>query len=104
NEIGLILTDVQMPEMDGFEFVELIKANPRTRDINVIFVTAISRDNNNVVRGLSTGGVDYLFKPLNSEITRAKVDIFEQLYLNKKQLEDKNKSLFELNEQKNKLL
>src|SRR5688572_4407162 len=56
SDIGLILTDVQMPEMDGFEFVEIIKSNPKTKDINVIFVTAISKETNNVVKGLSGGG------------------------------------------------
>jgi signal transduction histidine kinase len=104
NDIGLIITDVQMPEIDGFEFVKLIKSNSRTKDIYVIFVTAISRDNQNVVKGLSEGGVDYLFKPLEAEITRAKVNIFEQLYLNRKELEEKNRILNEINEQKNRLL
>src|ERR1700761_4847634 len=63
NNISIALVDVQMPEMDGFEFVEMLKSNPRTKDILVIFVTAMSKETKHVVRGLSTGAVDYLYKP-----------------------------------------
>jgi PAS domain S-box-containing protein len=79
NQISIALVDVQMPEMNGFEFVEMLKSNSRTRDILVIFVTAISKETKYAVRGLGTGAVDYLYKPLDPYITSAKVDSFIQL-------------------------
>jgi PAS domain S-box-containing protein len=79
NNIAIALVDVQMPEMDGFEFVEMLKSNPRTKDILVIFVTAISKESKYAVKGLGTGAIDYLFKPLDPYITSAKVDSFIQL-------------------------
>lgn len=78
--IGLIMLDVQMPEMDGFEVAELLKRNSKTRNISIIFVTAIGRDEGNVLRGYEYGAVDFLHKPLNVNVTRAKVNVFEQLY------------------------
>jgi PleD family two-component response regulator len=79
NHISIALVDVQMPEMDGFELVEMLKSNPRTRDILVIFVTAISKESKYAVKGFGAGAVDYLYKPLDPYITSAKVDSFIQL-------------------------
>jgi PAS domain S-box-containing protein len=79
NQIAIALVDVQMPEMDGFEFVEMLKSNPRTKDILVLFVTAISKDTKYAVKGYSSGAIDYLFKPLDPFVTSAKVDSFIQL-------------------------
>ena len=79
NNIAIALVDVQMPEMDGFEFVEMLKSNPRTKDILIIFVTAISKETKYAVKGLGAGAVDYLYKPLDPYITSAKVDSFIQL-------------------------
>jgi PAS domain S-box-containing protein len=78
-QIAIALVDVQMPEMDGFELVEMLKSNPRTKDIMVIFVTAISKETKYAVKGLGTGAVDYLYKPLDPYITSAKVDSFVRL-------------------------
>lgn len=80
-DIGLIMLDVQMPDMDGFEVARLLKANPKTRDISIIFVTAINKDEYHVLKGFEKGAVDYLSKPLDINMTRAKVDVFERLYL-----------------------
>jgi signal transduction histidine kinase len=80
DDIGLIMLDVQMPDMDGFEVAKLLKANPKTRDISIIFVTAINRDEYYVLKGFEKGAVDYLSKPLDINVTRAKVDVFERLY------------------------
>jgi PleD family two-component response regulator len=77
--IAIALVDVQMPEMDGFELVEMLKSNPRTKDIMVIFVTAISKETKYAVKGLGAGAVDYLYKPLDPYVTSAKVDSFVQL-------------------------
>jgi signal transduction histidine kinase len=85
-DIGLIMLDVQMPDMDGFEVARLLKANPKTKDISIIFVTAINKDESYVLRGFEKGGVDYLSKPLDINVTRAKVDVFERLYFYQREL------------------
>jgi response regulator RpfG family c-di-GMP phosphodiesterase len=92
NQISIALVDVQMPEMDGFELVEMLKSNPRTRDILVLFVTAISKETKYAVKGLGAGAVDYLFKPLDPYVTSAKVDSFIQLARNQVELKKKTKS------------
>lgn len=93
NPISIALVDVQMPEMDGFEFVEMLKSNPRTRDILVIFVTAISKETKYAVKGLGTGAIDYLYKPLDPYITSAKVDSFIQLARYQADIRQKNQEL-----------
>lgn len=90
NSIAIALVDVQMPEMDGFELVEMLKANPKTKDILVIFVTAISKEAKYVVKGLGTGAVDYLYKPLDPYVTSAKVDSFIQLARSQAEIKEKN--------------
>ncbi|WP_214071060.1 response regulator [Mucilaginibacter sp. dw_454] len=93
NNIAIALVDVQMPEMDGFEFVEMLKSNPRTKDILVLFVTAISKETRYAVKGLGVGAVDYLYKPLDPYITSAKVDSFIQLARAQADLKLKNEEL-----------
>ena len=75
-DIALVLMDVQMPEMNGFETAELIRGNSQTRHIPIIFVTAISKEREYVFKGYEAGAVDYLFKPLNTDILQNKVNIF----------------------------
>ena len=94
-DIAIALVDVQMPEMDGFELVEILKSNPRTKDILIIFVTAISTDAKYAIKGLNTGAIDYLYKPLNPFVTSAKVDSFIQLVRNQRAIKRKNKELEE---------
>lgn len=94
-DIAIAMIDVQMPEMDGFELVEILKSNPRTRDILVIFVTAISKETKYAVKGLNTGAVDYLYKPLDPFVTSAKVDSFIQFVRNQRTIKNKNKELEE---------
>src|ERR1700754_4184315 len=91
--IAIALIDVQMPEMDGFELVEMLKSNPRTRDIMVIFVTAISKETKYAVKGLGTGAIDYLYKPLDPYITSAKVDSFIHLARSQAEIKLKNQEL-----------
>jgi two-component system, sensor histidine kinase and response regulator len=86
DNIGLIMLDVQMPGMDGFEVARLVKSNPKTKDISIIFVTAINKGEQYVLQGFSEGAVDYLQKPLEVSITRAKVKVFEQLYFYQQRL------------------
>jgi two-component system, sensor histidine kinase and response regulator len=78
--IGLIMLDVQMPDMDGFEVARILKSNSKSKDIAIIFVTAISKDEQYILKGFEEGAVDYLQKPLDINITRAKVNVFERLY------------------------
>lgn len=92
-DISIALVDVQMPEMDGFELVEILKSNPRTKEILVIFVTAISMETKYAVKGLNTGAVDYLYKPLNPYVTSAKVDSFIQIVRNQREIIRKNTQL-----------
>jgi PAS domain S-box-containing protein len=78
-EFALVLLDVQMPGMDGFETAELIKARERTRTLPIIFVTAISKERHHVFRGYESGAVDYVFKPYDPGILRSKVSVFLEL-------------------------
>src|ERR1700712_1894440 len=93
HEICIALVDVQMPEMDGFEFASMLKANPRTKDILIIFVTAISKESKYAVKGFTAGAVDYLYKPLDPYITAAKVDSFIQLSRGQMEIKKKNEEL-----------
>ena len=93
NQISVALIDVQMPEMDGFELVEMLKSNPRTKNILIIFVTAISKEAKYAVKGFGTGAIDYLYKPLDPYITSAKVDSFIQLARYQAEIKQKNEEL-----------
>lgn len=79
-EFAVILLDVSMPEMSGFEVAELIKGRERTRHIPIIFLTARSKDLESIYRGYQAGGVDYILKPLDPDVVRAKVAVFVELY------------------------
>ena len=78
-DFALVLLDVQMPGMDGFETAELIKARERTRTLPIIFVTAISKERHHVFRGYDAGAVDYVFKPYDPAVLRSKVAVFLEL-------------------------
>jgi phosphoserine phosphatase RsbU/P len=83
---ALVLLDVQMPGMDGYETAELMRLNPRTRGTPIIFVTANSSEQRHVFRGYEAGAVDYLPKPIEPVILRSKVQIFCQLWRQRDQL------------------
>ncbi len=84
-EFAVVLLDVQMPGMDGFEVAELMRSNARTRTVPIIFVTAISKEQQYVFKGYESGAVDYLFKPLEPLVVRGKVKIFIELYQQRQQ-------------------
>jgi CheY-like chemotaxis protein/HPt (histidine-containing phosphotransfer) domain-containing protein len=92
-EFALVLLDVQMPEMDGFETAELMRGTKKTRHIPIIFLTAISKEQRHVFKGYETGAVDYLFKPLEPEILKSKVKVFLDLYWQRKALERSTNNL-----------
>jgi signal transduction histidine kinase/HPt (histidine-containing phosphotransfer) domain-containing protein len=79
-EFALILLDVQMPEMDGFEVCERLAANPQTAETPVILVTAASHTHEDRLHGYLRGATDYLSKPINDQILRAKTQVFLRLY------------------------
>ncbi len=88
HEFALVLMDVQMPEMDGFEAAQLIRDNEATAQLPIIFVTAISKDERHMMRGYETGAVDYLFKPYNPRVLESKVRVFLDLYRKQRELKD----------------
>jgi PAS domain S-box-containing protein len=87
HDCAIILLDVQMPELDGFETASLIKASQRARDIPIIFLTAINTDEWFVNKGYMAGAVDYLSKPFNPDILRSKVAVFAALHRSKKEVQ-----------------
>jgi response regulator RpfG family c-di-GMP phosphodiesterase len=89
HDISLVLLDVQMPEMDGFEVAEMMRKNPRTQTVPIIFLTAISKEDKYIYKGYQAGAVDYLCKPINPTILRSKVEFFLKLDMQKKELEAK---------------
>lgn len=91
--IDLVILDVQMPDMDGFEVAQILKSNKRTKDIPVIFVSAARKEHNSIMKGFEEGAVDYLLKPLDPEMTRAKVSVLLKLQTQQKELMKKNESL-----------
>jgi signal transduction histidine kinase len=100
-DIALILLDVQMPEMDGYEVAAMLQSTNRTRKIPIVFVTAISTEREYMLRGLNSGAVDYLFKPLDTEITRAKVSTLLKIQQQQAEIEQMNAQLTTLNKEKN---
>ncbi|HEY6961750.1 MAG TPA: ATP-binding protein [Gaiellaceae bacterium] len=86
DDFAVILLDVQMPDMDGFEVAEVIKQRERTRALPIIFLTALSKEERHVFRGYEVGAVDYVFKPFEPEILRAKVAVFVELWEKNRQI------------------
>ncbi len=86
-EFAMVLLDVQMPEMDGFETAELMRSNEKTKNIPIIFVTAISKQRHHVFKGYEAGAVDYLYKPLDLEILQSKIKAYIDFFKQKHTLE-----------------
>jgi CheY-like chemotaxis protein len=81
DDYALILLDASMPGMDGFETASRIKARVRTKDVPIIFLTAFDRDQQHAYRGYAAGGADYISKPFDPWVLRAKVQVFVDLWL-----------------------
>jgi signal transduction histidine kinase len=79
HEFALAILDVQMPGMDGFELAELMRGTERTRHIPIVFTSAAGRELNYAFKGYETGAVDFLYKPLDSDAVRSKVNVFVAL-------------------------
>ncbi|MDT0266145.1 response regulator [Streptomyces sp. DSM 44915] len=87
-DFAVILLDVQMPGMDGFETAAHIKRRERTRDIPIIFLTAINHGPHHTFRGYAAGAVDYISKPFDPWVLRAKVSVFVDLHMKNVQLHE----------------
>ena len=92
-DVAVILMDVQMPGMDGFETARHIKARERTRDIPILFLTAEAGEIEQAMRGFSSGAVDYLAKPIDEWLLRAKVQVFADLAIKTRLLQQQGDSL-----------
>jgi len=93
DEFAVILLDVRMPGMDGFETATLIQQREKSRHTPIIFLTGVSVDENHVFEGYSLGAVDYMLKPLIPEIVRAKVSVFIELFRQRAELVRANAEL-----------
>lgn len=92
-DFALVLLDVQMPGMDGFETAELMRGSEKTRHIPIIFITAINKEQKHIFRGYDTGAVDYIFKPFEPDILLSKVNVFIDLYRQRNTLEELTRKL-----------
>jgi two-component system, sensor histidine kinase len=95
-DFAVILLDVQMPGLDGFQTAELIRRRPRLHHVPIIFVTAHYRDEEDILRGYALGAVDFLFKPIVLEVLRSKVSVFVQLQDRAAQIREQAEQLLEL--------
>jgi len=100
HDFALILLDVQMPEMNGFEVARLIRSHPKTSHFPIIFVTAGMKDLIEQIKGYETGAVDYLMKPFETVILRSKVAVFRELYVQRKALQEFSSRLEEMVEER----
>lgn len=94
NKIDLILLDIMMPEMDGFEVCKVIKAKNKINEIPIIFLTART-DTDDIVKGFQTGGVDYITKPFNREELLIRVNNHIELFFAKKKIEEQKRVLID---------
>jgi len=92
-DISLVLLDVQMPGMDGYEVAELMRGSPKTRDIPIIFVSAIARTQELILRGYNSGAVDFILKPFDPVVLRHKVQNLLTLETNRRALQKTTQQL-----------
>ncbi|MFM7021747.1 MAG: response regulator [Flavobacteriales bacterium] len=96
-DFALILMDVEMPDLNGFETAKLIYEREKLRHIPIVFITAHSQGDDNVFEGYKTGAVDYIYKPIRPELLRAKVQAFVDLYRKNRQLMEQEQKLIGIN-------
>ncbi|MDB5196879.1 MAG: response regulator, partial [Flaviaesturariibacter sp.] len=97
-DFTLILMDVQMPDMNGFETATLIYEREKLKNIPIIFITAHNKDEEYMFEGYKMGAVDFIYKPINPELMRFKVSVFADLYRKNFQLMQQEKNLLAVNE------
>src|ERR1700743_1453153 len=96
-DFALILMDVQMPNLNGFETATLIYERERLRHIPIIFITANNYGEENIFMGYRAGAVDYIYKPVNPDLLRAKVTVFVELYRKNQRLMAQEQKLVAIN-------
>src|SRR5262249_18112816 len=92
-DIAIVLVDVCMPDLDGFQLATMIRDHPRFQETAIIFVSAIHLTDMDYMRGYEVGAVDYVPVPVVPEVLRAKVKVFAELYRKTRQLEQLNQEL-----------
>ena len=98
HDFSLILMDVQMPDLNGFETAAIIYERDKLKEIPIIFITAHNYDEEIIFKGYRTGGVDYIYKPINPDLLRVKVGVFVELYRKNHQLKQHEKKLLAANQ------
>src|SRR5207253_8930144 len=93
NEVAVILLDVEMPHMDGFQTATLIREREKTRHTPIIFLTAISKSDVHVSQGYSLGGVDYISKPFAPDVLKSKVAAFVQMFKQRREAQRQSELL-----------
>lgn len=97
HDFSLILMDVQMPDLNGFETATIIYERDKLKNIPIIFITAHNYDEDYIFQGYKMGGVDYIYKPINPQLLRMKVGVFVELYRKNLQLQQHEKRLLAAN-------
>ena len=97
-DYAVILLDVFMPGLDGYETAALVRAREQTAQIPIIFLSAVNKETEHLVKGYEMGAVDYVFKPVDPMILRSKVSVFVDLYDKRRQIEDQAQAEQELRE------
>ena len=95
NDVAAIVLDIKMPQVDGFELAQMIKNTRRFRETPIVFLTAHLVDDQNVIAGYDAGAVDYLTKPVNSQVLRHKIAVFAELFRKTRELAELNEKLEE---------
>ena len=97
-DFAVILLDVFMPGMDGYETASLIRSREQTARIPIIFLSAVNKETEHLMRGYAMGAVDYVFKPVDPMVLQSKVSVFVELYEMRVQVEEKSRAEQELRE------
>jgi response regulator RpfG family c-di-GMP phosphodiesterase len=95
SDVGVVLMDVSMPDMDGFELADMIRQHPRFQNTAIIFISAVHLTTLDRLHGYARGAVDYISVPFDPELLRAKVAVFSELHRRTRQLESLNRELEE---------
>src|SRR3982750_4288876 len=88
-QFAVILLDVYMPGMDGYETAQVIRSREQTKRIPIVFLSAVNKETEHLIRGYSMGAVDYVFKPVEAVVLRSKVAVFVDLFAKTKEIERK---------------